>query len=310
MNYSNDHDPRRLNGPDPLNPDAAQPHPSPRGEAGHAPCEQSEADAPRQQSPRPKGAHAPRASKSEAPARTNGRKSRGPITPGGIKARSSRNAVTHGSCAKDVVLLFRYGGPRVIRSSPLRALRSPKPLNPVAEKLAEAIVSSLAGYQSRIWEVETALPTDATECHDDELTPAIRLSRAFRTLSEEPCLHLLDRYETRYERQFARAIRLCRQINESDPDFFQTNPSAPLPPQPPVEPPQPEPASQAAPAPDAVPGPASSPESSNSSETNPSPPRNTIGHPSIAKPPRTNQCPRLNQSPRANPGRGLNQGPL
>ena len=164
--------------------------------------------------PKPSSAHRIAAS------RANGRKSRGPITPEG-KARSSRNAVTHGLCAKDVVL------PGIEDPESFEALRSAlfdtlKPANPVAEKLAEAIVVA-RWRQSRIWEVETAMLTDATECHDDELTPAIRLSRAFRTLSEEPVLLLLDRYETRYERQFARAIRLYRQINESDPDFFRTN---------------------------------------------------------------------------------------
>jgi hypothetical protein len=205
---------------------AAQPPSFPLGEAGHAPHERSEVPAPGERidadAPCDAGAHAPPPPSSArriASSRANGRKSRGPITPEG-KARSSRNAITHGLCARDVVLPVE--SPRSFEALRSAIFDTLKPVNPVAARLAEAILVA-RWRQSRIWEVETAMLTDATEAHPDTLAPAIRLSRAFRTLANEPSLLLLDRYETRYERQFARAIRLYLQINQSDPDFFQTN---------------------------------------------------------------------------------------
>ena len=199
MSYSNDRDPRRLNGPDPLNPDAAQPHPSPRGEAGHAPCERSEAHAPRQQSPRPKGAHAPSPAR-QAAARANGAKSKGPITPEG-KARSSRNALKHGLLAEYVVLEEESEENFAEFAAEFHDFL--QPANPVARMLVDDLVAA-NWRRMRVRSIEAEIFNVAV----DDCKPASPSTKGTRwrkpsatSPASRACSILLNRYETRFDRQ-------------------------------------------------------------------------------------------------------------
>ncbi len=178
--------------------------------------------------------------------RANGRKSRGPVTPDG-KARSARNAITHGLLANAVVLDTEKSPLFLETLAGLEA--SLKPANLPASILVQDMAMArwrrlrLAAILKETLDAETAKLTGASTA---------RASEVFRNLADNSrILDLLDRYENRAYLQFMRALRTYHQINQPDPDFCQTNliPHPDTNPTDPAAQPQPIPRSQATHAP-------------------------------------------------------------
>ena len=143
----------------------------------------------------------------KAASRANGKKSRGPVTSKG-KKRSALNGVSRNpGLASSAVL--EGEDPRLFHSL-LTGLQ--KQFCP-ATAAAHALVNTMAMAQwrlMRLWAIEKegleqeirALDPDAPES-----TPVARAAQAFRTLGDQSrALDLMIRYETRYDRQFNRAL--------------------------------------------------------------------------------------------------------
>jgi hypothetical protein len=161
--------------------------------------------------------------------RSNGTKSHGAITPEG-KLASSRNAITHGLLSATVVL----EGESQDRFCELLAvlLDEFQPQTPFEESLIENMAVA-RWRQVRIWGMEKAgmeyeirrqagLP-NADSTHD----AATRASRAFRRLSDDSrSLELINRYDSRYERQYYRAHRQVRGHRPAPPVVRENTPES------------------------------------------------------------------------------------
>ena len=181
--------------------------------------------------------------------RANGAKSRGPVTPEG-KYNSSRNAFKHGLLADTVVL-----------KSELKE-RFLELLNDLMEELQPetsieySLVETMAAArwrQLRIWGMETAgmnyqirNQADGFGRGEDKATCA---SIAFRTLSDDSrSLDLINRYDSRYERQYHRAHRrLLEMRDRRGPSPAGLEPPESMP-TPEAQPPDPVPTPEIAPA--------------------------------------------------------------
>ena len=152
--------------------------------------------------------------------RTNGSKSRGPVTPEG-KLASSRNAITHGMLSGTVVLK----GESTDRFLGLLTalLEEFQPQTPFEESLIESMAVA-RWRQMRIWGMEKAamehemrrqgeIPNSiALDPAEDAAT---RAAIAFRTLSDDSrSLELINRYESRYDRQYLRAHRRFLEVHD------------------------------------------------------------------------------------------------
>jgi hypothetical protein len=145
--------------------------------------------------------------------RANGSKSHGPATPLG-KLASSRNAITHGMLSTTIVL----NGESTDRFLGLLAalLEEFQPQTPFEESLIENMAVA-RWRQMRIWGMEKAameheMRKQPEMSHSTTLDPsehaATRAAIAFRTLSDDSrSLELINRYESRYDRQYLRAHR-------------------------------------------------------------------------------------------------------
>ncbi len=151
--------------------------------------------------------------KSES-ARANGAKSRGPITPEG-KLASSQNATKHGIFSRTIVLQCES---QDRFEQVLAALKDQvQPRN--ASEAAYVETMAIARWrQMRVWGIQKAAielemasfeaasngapPPETTA----ELTPVVLATLAYRNLAGDSCLlDMLHRYETSYDRQFAKA---------------------------------------------------------------------------------------------------------
>src|ERR1035438_9153830 len=175
--------------------------------------------------------------------RANGSKSHGAVTPEG-KLASSRNAITHGMLSTTIVLK----GESTDRFLGLLAtlFEEFQPQTPFEESLIENMAVS-RWRQMRIWGLEKAgmdhemrrqsemsnFPALDPDDDDDASTAAAtRASIAFRTLSDDSrSLELINRYDSRYDRQYYRAHRRFVETRDR-----RTTPPAPS------QPPQPVPA--------------------------------------------------------------------
>jgi hypothetical protein len=170
-------------------------------------------------------------------ARANGAKSRGPITSEG-KLASSRNATTHGMLSGTVVLKGESEERFKALLADLHAELQPQ--TTVEITLVENMAVA-RWRQMRIWGMEKASiehemraqseARDAAEGHPVEDT-ATRCALAFRSLSDDSrSLDLINRYESRYDRQYLRAHHRFLQLVDR-----RTPPPAPAPkePEPPV----------------------------------------------------------------------------
>jgi hypothetical protein len=151
--------------------------------------------------------------------RANGSKSHGAVTPEGKRA-SSRNAITHGMLSTTIVL----NGESTDRFLELLAtlFEEFQPQTPFEESLIENMAVS-RWRQMRIWGLEKAgmdhemrrqseMPNfpalDPDDDDDASTAAATRASIAFRTLSDDSrSLELINRYDSRYDRQYYRAHR-------------------------------------------------------------------------------------------------------
>ncbi len=146
--------------------------------------------------------------------RANGAKSRGPVTPEG-KRKSAANSVRHGLLTNLVVLDDEKPG---TFSDILTALTAEFVLQTEAERLMVENMAVARWRQMRIWAIERATLQSEIEKHDDTVVPpATRAALAFRALADQSrTLDLLNRYESRFDRQFARSFNLLMKL--ADPD--------------------------------------------------------------------------------------------
>ena len=164
--------------------------------------------------------------KSQA-ARANGAKSRGPKTPEG-KRRSSANSLRHGLLARTVVLEDENGNTFADLLAAFE--RDLHPQNEVERSLVENM--AIGRWRLlRLWAIERASLKTEMEKHDPEANdPATRAAMAFRALGDQSrCLDLLNRYESRFERQYARSLGLLLKMNAVPPrenGFCGTNPAS------------------------------------------------------------------------------------
>ena len=141
-------------------------------------------------------------------ARLNGAKSHGAITAAG-KLRSSQNAIRHGLLADAVVL---HNEDSNLFTQLLASLDDEfQPDTPSQRALVDKMAVAL-WRQLRIWTIEKE--SYRLEIQQQVLpghSPAARAAIAFRRLHDESrALELLNRYDTRYDRQYARSLRLLQ----------------------------------------------------------------------------------------------------
>jgi hypothetical protein len=137
--------------------------------------------------------------------RTNGAKSHGPVTEEGKQA-SSQNRLNHGFNSKRIVL----PGESQEEFDELLAsyLDEHQPETPTERTFIENMATA-RWRQQRVWALETAGLTNEIRrprYHEGE-DPDTQLFVAFRTLTDgSSALELLNRYDTRFERQFRAAL--------------------------------------------------------------------------------------------------------
>jgi hypothetical protein len=174
----------------------------------------------------------PRTDLQIAAARANGAKSRGPVTAEGKRAaaantalstgpvtpegktRSAQNAIRHGLLADTLV----FPGESEQRFCDLLAtLETELQPAPGIETDQVHLIAVAHWRRMRLWSVEKSQYLEETakrlaaaghrQEHDTGETPITHLTRSFRTLSDESrALELLNRYETRYSREYRTAL--------------------------------------------------------------------------------------------------------
>lgn len=146
-------------------------------------------------------------------ARQNGALSRGPVTEEG-KRRSSQNAIRHGLLADTLVLCTeaRAGFQNILDDHLTR-------LQPKDELEAGIIEKMVAAdwRMRRLWALENQMFNDAYdfgEC-DDEVR---RIENAFAALADTSKHALLQRYESRLDRMYHRALRNFTHLRANVPN--------------------------------------------------------------------------------------------
>jgi hypothetical protein len=146
--------------------------------------------------------------------RRNALKSTGPRTPEG-KARSSRNATTHGIFCHDMVLPDE--DPKEFESYRIPLLRGLEPRNGLEQELAEQVVS-LGWKLRRLRRIENAIleermkPTDEAP---DGLSSIHVLAQMF--MEEDPALERLAKHERRLQstmNQLIGRLKQCQKMCE------------------------------------------------------------------------------------------------
>jgi len=148
-------------------------------------------------------------------ARINGAKSHGPITPEG-KAISARNSLRHGMLAKAILL---EGESLDHFQSFIRSLEETfSPVGPIEDSFVETMALSRwrqmrlvgmerAGIHHQIRTEHDARAEQSGPAGVMPLDPATTAYLAFTTINHQNrSLELMNRYETRCERQYERAL--------------------------------------------------------------------------------------------------------
>jgi hypothetical protein len=130
------------------------------------------------------------------------------------KSRISQNATRHGLLADSLVL---EGESETRFCSLLAAFEAE--LQPESQiEHAQAEIMAVAQWcRMRLWSIEKAEYIEETRRRkaaantvDDGETPTTHLARTFRTLADEfQVLHRLNRYETRFSREYTGALAAC-----------------------------------------------------------------------------------------------------
>jgi hypothetical protein len=146
-------------------------------------------------------------------AAANTARSTGPVTPQG-QARSAQNAIRHGLLADTLV----FPGESEQRFCDLLAtLEQELQPEPGIETDQVHLIAVAHWRRMRLWSVEKSQYLEETAKRlaaaghrqeaDTGETPLTNLTRSFRTLSDESrALELLNRYETRYSREYRNAL--------------------------------------------------------------------------------------------------------
>jgi NADH-quinone oxidoreductase subunit C len=167
-------------------------------------------------------------------ARRNGAKSRGPVTPEG-KARSSQNARQHGFTSETLVLSNedeeRFH--KLLDSYTGR-------FHPIDEVEADLVLELVANRwrMRRIWSLETAVldyEMDAQEKEVEKKYASIdettRLALAWMEQAKSSSLGMIHRYETRFRRNYERALANLQHLQATREETLQNEPepAQPLP---------------------------------------------------------------------------------
>ena len=163
--------------------------------------------------------------------RANGSKSRGPVTEEG-KLASSRNALKHGMLSQ--YLLIPGESEQAFHSLAADLFEEFLPLGSTEEDLVEMMVAA-RWRRMRIWSMEkTCFTKRMTKEYCEAVEPLPNAEEtaglAFAALANETrTLDLVNRYESRYDRQYFRAHRRLLDIQDrrmrNEPD--NTPPPAP-----------------------------------------------------------------------------------
>jgi hypothetical protein len=147
--------------------------------------------------------------------RANGARSRGPVTPEG-KRTSAKNAITHGMLAESIVLECESQDRFLAVLQSL--LDEFQPQTPFEESLIE-VMAAARWRQMRLWSMEKANMEDRMRLRAEMSSaveePATRAALAFRALGDDGrSLDLINRYESRFERQYLRAHRRLIEVQD------------------------------------------------------------------------------------------------
>jgi hypothetical protein len=151
-----------------------------------------------------------------AASRANGGRSRGPVTAAG-KLASARNAVKHGLLSEHVLLRGEKLDTFLNLTADLYDEFQP------STAFERSLVDSMATArwrQRRIWNIEReAMDARLAAEHDKnraaQLRPAVLTALAFGGLANDTrTLDLVNRYETRFDRQYLRAHRRLVEVQD------------------------------------------------------------------------------------------------
>ena len=155
--------------------------------------------------------------------RANGAKSKGPITEAG-KRVVSRNAVRHGLLANSILLEGEDADAFLALAQAFD--REFQPADEAEHALVDALVVCRWRLM-RLWGFEKVKLTDEIANTPPDL-PGVRAGRAFCRLAEESrALDLIARYETRFDRQYERALKCLRQRRGSNENANLPNKPSP-----------------------------------------------------------------------------------
>ena len=164
-----------------------------------------------------------RLSKRTIASRANGAKSQGPTSAAG-KRRSSANSTRHGLLAKSVVLSNESES--VFGQFFDEHLQKLNPADGVEYAVVEEIVTA-AWRLRRLWNVESTLFNKAIERSTDHSASG-RIADAFTSLGANNQLQLLDRYETRLQRMYQRALKTLEQLRKVEQVQPHPEPNEPI----------------------------------------------------------------------------------
>lgn len=161
-------------------------------------------------------------------ARSNGSKSRGPISADG-RAKSSRNALKHGLAASDGAVLLDCEDPAQFDEL-LRKLRNiHKPTTSAEKDLVEEMAAArwrlrrMSNIEAGLLNAEVA----AQQSKSGSPTPSVHLASAFRALADESrSLALASRYAARLQRQYDRVYKTLRELQQVRQSQEPTQPTA------------------------------------------------------------------------------------
>jgi hypothetical protein len=148
-------------------------------------------------------------SKRAIASRANGAKSQGPTSSAG-KGRSSANSTRHGLLAKSIVLTNESES--VFQQFFDEHLQKLNPADGVEYAVVEEIAVA-AWRLRRVWNVESTLFNKAIGRSAENSAPG-RAADAFTSLGANNQLQLLDRYETRLQRMYQRALKTLEQLRK------------------------------------------------------------------------------------------------